>query len=71
MAVMAFSASLLAGCGQSSKDTESARDTLSIGEDRTETQRLESNAGTGDFSENGTDTGNMENQTGGNQVTAN
>lgn len=68
MAVMAFSASLLAGCSQSSKDAESANDTISIGEDRTETQRPGSNARTGDFSENGTDTGNMENQTGGNQT---
>lgn len=69
MAVMALSASILAGCGQSNTDTESARDTISIGEDRTETQRLESNTGTGDFSENGTDTENMENQTGGDQTT--
>ena len=59
MAVMALSASLLAGCGQSNTDAESAGDIISIGEDRTETQRLESNAGTGDFSENGTDTENM------------
>lgn len=43
--------------------------TIPIGEDRTEAQRPESNAGTGDFSENGTDTGNMENQTGGDQAT--
>ena len=69
MAVIVLSASLLAGCGQSNKDTESARDTVSIGEERTETQRLESNTGTGDFSENGTDTENMENQTGGDQTT--
>ncbi len=69
MAVMALSASLLAGCGQSNTDAESAGDIISIGEDRTETQRLESNAGTGDFSENGTDTENMENQTGGDQTT--
>ena len=68
MAVMALSASLLAGCDQSNKDAESANDTISIGEDRTETQRLESNARTGDFSENGTDTENMENQTDGNQT---
>lgn len=69
MAVIAFSASLLAGCGQSNRDAESVRDTVSIGEERTETQRPESNAGTGDFSENSTDTGNMENQTGGDQIT--
>ena len=69
MAVMALSASLLAGCGQSNRDVENARDTVSIGEERTETQRLESNTGTGDFSENGTDTENMENQTGGDQTT--
>ena len=69
MAVMALSASLLAGCGQSNTDAESAGDIISIGEDRTETQRLESNTGTGDFSENGTDTENMENQTGGDQTT--
>ena len=69
MAVIVLSASLLAGCGQSNKDTESARDTVSIGEERTETQRLESNTGTGDFSENGTDTENMENQTGWDQAT--
>ena len=69
MAVMALSASLLAGCGQSNRDAESVRDTVSIGEERTEAQRPESNAGTGDFSENGTDTENMENQTGGDQIT--
>lgn len=69
MAVMALSASLLAGCGQSNRDAESVRDTVSSGEDRTEAQRPESNAGTGDFSENGTDTENMENQTGGDQTT--
>lgn len=68
MAVMALSASLLAGCGQSNRDAESVRDTVSIGEERTEAQRPESNAGTGDFSENSTDTGNMENQTGGDQT---
>ena len=69
MAVMALSASLLAGCGQSNTDAESVRDTVSIGEERTEAQRPESNAGTGDFSENGTDTENMEDQTGGDQTT--
>ena len=69
VAVMALSASLLAGCGQSNTDVQSANDTISIGEDRTEAQRPESNAGTGDFSENGTDKGNMENQTGGDQAT--
>ena len=69
MAVMALSASLLAGCGQSNTDAESVRDTVSIGEERTEAQRPESNAGTGDFSENGTDTENMENQTGWDQAT--
>ena len=69
MAVMVLSASLLSGCGQSNRDAESVRDTVSIGEERTETQRLESNTGTGDFSENGTDTENMENQTGGDQTT--
>ena len=69
MAAIALSASLLAGCGQSNRDAESVRDTVSIGEDRTEAQRPESNAGTGDFSENGTDTENMENQTGGDQAT--
>lgn len=68
MAVMALSASLLAGCGQSNTDAESVRDTVSIGEERTEAQRPESNAGTGDFSENGTDE-NMEDQTGGDQIT--
>jgi len=68
MAVMALSASLLAGCGQSNTDAQSANDTVSIGEDRTEAQRPESNAGRGDFSENGTDTENMENQTGGDQT---
>lgn len=68
MAVMALSASLLAGCGQSNRDVESVRDTVSIGEERTEAQRPESNTGTGDFSENGTDTENMENQTGGDQT---
>ena len=47
---------------------ENARDTISIGEERTEAQRPESNTGTGDFSENSTDTGNMENQTGGDQT---
>ncbi|MCI8504583.1 MAG: hypothetical protein HFI67_00140 [Lachnospiraceae bacterium] len=50
MAVMTLLASLLAGCGQSNRDAESARDTISIGEERTETQRPESNAGTGDES---------------------
>lgn len=69
MAAIALSASLLAGCGQSNRDAESVRDTVSIGEERTEAQRPESNAGTGDFSENSTDTGNMENQTGGDQAT--
>lgn len=69
MAAIALSASLLAGCGQSNRDAESVRDTVSIGEERTEAQRPESNAGTGDFSENGTDTENMENQTGGDQAT--
>lgn len=69
MAVMALSASLLAGCGQSNRDVENARDTISIGEERTEAQSPESNTGTGDFSENGTDTENMENQTGGDQTT--
>ena len=69
MAVMVLSASLLSGCGQSNRDAESVRDTVSIGEDRTEAQRPESNAGTGDFSENGTDTENMENQTGWDQAT--
>ena len=69
MAVMALSASLLAGCGQSNRDAESVRDTVSIGEEGTEAQRPESNTGTGDFSENGTDTENMENQTGGDQTT--
>lgn len=69
MAVMALSASLLAGCGQSNTDAQSANDTVSIGEDRTEAQRPESNAVRGDFSENGTDTENMENQTGWDQAT--
>ena len=69
MAAIALSASLLAGCGQSNRDAESVRDTVSIGEKRTEAQRPESNAGTGDFSENGTDTENMENQTGWDQAT--
>ena len=69
MAAIALSASLLAGCGQSNRDAERVRDTVSIGEERTEAQRPESNAGTGDFSENSTDTGNMENQTGGDQAT--
>ena len=69
MAVMTLSASLLAGCGQSNTDAQSANDTISIGEDRTEAQRPESNAVRGDFSENGTDTENMENQTGWDQAT--
>ena len=69
MAVMALSASLLAGCGQSNTDAQSTNDTVSIGEDRTEAQRPESNAVRGDFSENGTDTENMENQTGWDQAT--
>lgn len=69
MAAMTLSASLLAGCGQSNTDAQSANDTISIGEDRTEAQRPESNAGRGDFSENGTDTENMENQTGWDQAT--
>ena len=69
MAVMTLSASLLAGCGQSNTDAQSANDTVSIGEDRTEAQRPESNAVRGDFSENGTDTENMENQTGWDQAT--
>lgn len=69
MAVIALSASLLSGCGQSNIDAESVRDTVSIGEERTEAQRPESNAGTGGFSENSTDIGNMENQTGRDQTT--
>lgn len=69
MAVMTLSVSLLAGCGQSNRDAESARDAVSIGEERTEAQRLESNAGSGDFSENGPDTEKIDNQTGRDQTT--
>lgn len=69
MAVMVFSASLMAGCGQSNKNAESARDAVSIGEERTEAQRLESNTGSGDFSENGPDTEKIDNQTGRDQTT--
>lgn len=45
MAVVVLSASLLAGCGQSDGDTENDRDTI------TETQRVESNAGAADASQ--------------------
>ena len=68
MAVMAFSVLLLAGCGRDGGNTES------IGDTRTETQRVENNTGAGDTRQSSIaaeDAASMENQANANQAAKN